>query len=754
MLSYTPHDANNNNKTNNNFNANLLSVSSSKLAQLQFKKTQQAPPTPHHLLPPPLTTHTRTTSAFLSSLLLNAYNQNQNQNQNSKDLIKNSSLLQTSSSSTYCTNNNSTANAAFINKSNTTPTTTTTNSNNLSQVKISKKKPLHIVQDEQRLTINLMSHPAPSTSSFYNNNTSLNSKKQAFAASMPSSLIVNNNNNPTTTTTTTTPPIIISNDANNGALIALNQNAVTPPSVITKNKLTKKQSSSSSRLCLFNRLRLRNKSNDNTPSIEESNLKAYDYKAKKLDLVKTLATSSDNVRLKDFILKHLRQLSNEEQQHDTAINAKKLIKTGVKTKTNNLRAIISEAGENWTHYYMPIILIGDLNVNKSTKKMIDAYESTANLYKNTTTKKAILFNESSTVNDTFNISPLKSIAPLNDFNLSDAEEKKKKVFNLNIEQSFRPLTMSTVSQTNSNNRIYSSIASSTNKENIPCHSEKTTIVNKHISILNSTATNKKQSFAESSNRTSHDDEDKMFKSVSTSISYNGAANGGNCGSASSNTGSSEPSDPEQSNHRLMALKNEIDKTMNEINSFKNEVSFRIQSAVESLTQFDYVKFMQTSSNSNGYEALKHNKGYSNSKNNKFPNIDIPTNFTNNNSNNNTVTIDTGVNTDISMSNAIFKIKYEDDEEEMSDEHLKHTPNENNEFDDDDDDNDVSIGDLIDEDEETDNKSFYSNNSQRSKGKFVFSKIFYIVRITVFFAVFSRHRHLVLVLMTKGQPLPA
>jgi hypothetical protein len=202
--------------------------------------------------------------------------------------------------------------------------------------------------------------------------------------------------------------------------------------------------------------------------------------------------------------------------------------------------------------------------------------------------------------------------------------------------------------------------------------------------------------------------------VSTSISYNGAANGGN-GSASSNTGSSEPSDPEQSNNRLMALKNEIDKTMNEINSFKNEVSFRIQSAVESLTQFDYVKFMQNSSNSNGHETLKHNKGYLNNKNNKFPNIDIPTNF----NSNNTVTIETGVNTDISMSNAIFKIKYEDDEEEMSDEHLKHTTNENNEFDiDDDDDNDVSIGDLIDEDEEeTDNKSFYSNNSQRSKGKF-------------------------------------
>jgi len=753
MLSYTPQDANN---KNNHFNANLLSVSSSKLAPLQLKP-QQAP-TPHHYHhhpppPPPLTTHTRTTSAFLSSLLLNAYNQNQNQN--SKDLIKNSSLLQTASS-TYCTNNNnnnnSTANAAFIKSNNT--------NNNLSQVKISKKKPLHIVQDEQRLTINLMSHPAPaasSTSSFYNfnnNSNNINSKKQAFAASMPSSLIVNNNNKALALQQSST-PIITSNDTNDGALVALNQNAIavvaTTPPVTTKNKLTKKQSSSSSysRLCLFNRLRTRNKSSEdqenvianlNTSPIQESppssNLKAYDYKAKKLDLVKTLATRSDNVRLKDFILKHLRQLSNEEQQqqqHDSNAtrSAKKLIKTGVKTKTNNLRTIISEAGENWTHYYMPIILIGDLNVNKSTKKMIETYESTANLYKNNKTNsehnensknnnKAILYSKSSTTNDAFSHSPIKSnptqphsILPLTDFNLPISNEKKK-VFNLNIEQSFRPLTMSTVSQTNSNNRIYSSIASS-NKENNPYHSEKTTNVNnniKHISINNTS--NKKQSFTES-NRTSHDDEDKeMFKSVSTSISYNGAAKGGN-GSASSNTGSSEPSDPEQSNNRLMALKNEIDKTMNEINSFKNEVSFRIQSAVESLTQFDYVKFMQNSSNSNGHETLKHNKGYLNNKNNKFPNIDIPTNF----NSNNTVTIETGVNTDISMSNAIFKIKYEDDEEEMSDEHLKHTTNENNEFDvDDDDDNDVSIGDLIDEDEEeTDNKSFYSNNSQRSKGKF-------------------------------------
>ena len=61
-----------------------------------------------------------------------------------------------------------------------------------------------------------------------------------------------------------------------------------------------------------------------------------------------------------------------------------------------------------------------------------------------------------------------------------------------------------------------------------------------------------------------------------------------------------------------------------------------------------------------------------------------------------------------MSNAIFKIKYDDDE---SNENQKGEHTMNDEFEED---NDDDLMAEIDDEEETD-KSFYSNNSQRSIG---------------------------------------
>ena len=261
------------------------------------------------------------------------------------------------------------------------------------------------------------------------------------------------------------------------------------------------------------------------------------------------------------------------------------------------------------------------------------------------------------------------------------------LFNLNIQQ--RPLTMSTISQSNSN-KIYSSIASSTNNKELvkQTNTAVTSNVNNGPSKHESTE----------SNRTSNDDE-KILKSYGTDT---GAA--------------SDPSDPEQSNNRLIALKNEIDKTMSEINSFKNEVSYRIQNAVDSLTQFDYGKYNKTSSHANVRSPLD---GH-----NKLPRLS-QTRVTTTTINSTTLpnrkkpatpcvvssTTDTAVNTDISMSNAIFKIKYEDEDELQKEEQ---TVNDNGDEEEDDDD---LMGEL-DDDDDTD-KSLYSDNSQRSIGTFFF-----------------------------------
>ena len=209
MLSYTPQDA-------RNFNA------LSPTATFSSKFTT----------PPPSTT---STAAFLSSMLFNAYN-NQNKVLD-KDLIK--------KSSTFCTN--STAANSFVNR------------NNLVQGKV--KKPLHIVQDEQRLTINLLN----TVSSYSNNNNNLR-KKQTHVESMPSSLVAPKVQRPLPLPPPSTSP---SKDSNyDRAVVAIN-----PNTVIETNKSSKKQSLS--RLCLFSRLK--------TLGLQSSTL--FDYSLINIDLI-------------------------------------------------------------------------------------------------------------------------------------------------------------------------------------------------------------------------------------------------------------------------------------------------------------------------------------------------------------------------------------------------------------------------------------------------------------------------------------
>ena len=101
----------------------------------------------------------------------------------------------------------------------------------------------------------------------------------------------------------------------------------------------------------------------------------------------------------------------------------------------------------------------------------------------------------------------------------------------------------------------------------------------------------------------------------------------------SSSSSASGSHSEHSHLKLDALKNEIDKTMKEISSFKNEVNTRIQNQTLNTTyEEDIMRILNSEQ-----ERL--------------------------NARTKSATIDTAVNTDISMSNAVFTIKYEDEDED-------------------------------------------------------------------------------------------
>jgi hypothetical protein len=140
-------------------------------------------------------------------------------------------------------------------------------------------------------------------------------------------------------------------------------------------------------------------------------------------------------------------------------------------------------------------------------------------------------------------------------------------------------------------------------------------------------------------------------------------------------------------NKLDALKHEIDKTMNEISSFKNEVSTRMKhnnvnstngcgGANNNLYQLDSASFSATvandccSSTSHYNHLSKYEKDIlsilskQKIKFHQKNNLDAVESRL--------ITMDTAVNTDISMSNAVFTIRYDDDDEEQELQHESET----------------------------------------------------------------------------------
>ena len=171
-------------------------------------------------------------------------------------------------------------------------------------------------------------------------------------------------------------------------------------------------------------------------------------------------------------------------------NFKFITKSGDDSKTNNLREIISEAGDSWTHLFMPLIIFGNLDVGNKSKDLIKNFENIRSKY-----SKNKENNDKSGLNYKV-IYGENSLASSKVFNELDSEEmatpkppvRLDSIHKADDSSKNRPLTISTISLSNSTEYLSKTITTKSNKND---SSESKT--NEIVEIYTSTTSkNKKQ----------------------------------------------------------------------------------------------------------------------------------------------------------------------------------------------------------------------------------------------------------------------
>jgi hypothetical protein len=360
-------------------------------------------------------------------------------------------------------------------------------------------------------------------------------------------------------------------------------------------------------------------------------------------------------------------------------------------KNKHLRDIIIESGDNWSHFIMPFIRLGELKSknqqndekqreNSSSRKLMDQFNKVKQQYE----QRKLLSRSKSPLKKKQQQQPQQQLSA-KFFNFDRILNRRNSTVQKSVEKESNQSILNTKSKKKQTRSASSSVkfdfssccksSSSKNKRisvndvdlirsNSPLNTKKQSAFNHHQNLFKLFKSNKHMPFQEKlikknlqenknedydnfsiHNSNNNNDKDKVSNTSNYSPPITVATSTNKSRSnvdlfrmlkSSSSTGSA------QTNTKLDALKFEIDRTMNEISLFKqnsNQNTLLYSTYHQQLLEIDRLLVNFNKFNETLNSAL-------NSATGTLPNTKMVN--------------DIGVNTDISMYNATFTIKYDDD----------------------------------------------------------------------------------------------